>query len=76
MAIATYRFFPWARSGLATLLSEAEPDGRRALVSVKLALTPERLRERKIELLGPGDVTGIDTRFIVRTDPRPGAQRV
>jgi hypothetical protein len=76
MAIATYRFFPWARSGLAALLPNVEPDGPRALVSVKLALTPERLRERSVELLGPGDVIGIDTRFIVRTDPRPGAQLV
>lgn len=79
MAVATYRFFPWARSGLAALLPPVEgeePAGVRASVSVKLALTPERARERSIELLGPGDVTGIDTRFIVRTDPRPGAQLV
>lgn len=76
MTIATYRFFPWARSGLAALLPENEPAGPRARVSVKLSLTPERARDRAVEVLGPGDVTGIDTRFIVRTDPRPGARQV
>ena len=76
MAIASYRFFPWVRSGLAAILPDEAPAGRRAIASVKLAITPEVARSRDVELLGPGDVAGIDTRFIVRTDPRPGSPAV
>ena len=73
MAVATYRFFPWVRSGLAAVLPERAPVGRRAIADLTLSITPELAHNRKIELLGPGDAAGIDTRFIIRTDPRPNA---
>jgi hypothetical protein len=67
-----YRFFPWVRRGLATSLPVGAPTTR-SLAKFKVTLTPEIFEDREVLLLGPGDVIGIDTRLIVRTDPRRAA---
>jgi len=80
--IATYSFLPWMRQGLAGQITAADGDATvraRAGVQVHLRVTGEAAAggalpgvdiERTVQLYGPGDVVGIDTRAIVRCDPR------
>ena len=76
-----YRFLPWTRRGLAR--AHAQVDGAanlnaRPLVSVGLTLQADEkgalttvTANQNVRLYGPGDIVGIDTRLIVRTDPKP-----
>jgi hypothetical protein len=75
----SYQFLPWVRRGLTVALTQTEtlgnlPARATAQVGIKLAgahagtaITPVPM-----QLYGPGDVIGIDTALVVRTDPRPG----
>ncbi len=73
----SYRFLAWVRRGLAAEIPGPDPVvadlPARARLPVRLALShgapPVGL---DLELYGPGDVTGLDTRAIVRTEPRRG----
>jgi hypothetical protein len=81
-ALATYSFLPWLRQGLAGQVTAADLDAavsERASVSVELTLSGERIIpngplqqpiSRDVELFGPGDLRGIDTRAVFRTEPR------
>ncbi|NPC52600.1 hypothetical protein D7X99_07970 [Corallococcus sp. AB032C] len=80
--LATYSFLPWLRSGLANEITSADQDPNQKLrvqVQVRLALvgtrpdgtTVTQPLSRDVALFGPGDIQGVDTRAIVRTDPRP-----
>jgi hypothetical protein len=80
--IATYSFLPWLRSGLANQITAADLDPAvklRAEVAVTLQLTGTGLGagtitdtvSRNVALFGPGDVVGIESRAIVRVEPRP-----
>jgi hypothetical protein len=78
----SYSFLPWMRQGLAGQISTADGDATvdtRAGVAVNLELAavtpigpsiPAEPIDRTVQLYGPGDITGIDARSIVRTDPR------
>jgi hypothetical protein len=78
----SYQFLPWVRRGLTVALSEVDtlgaglPSRAVAQVGVKLAapLDATPIEPLAVRLHGPGDVIGIDTRLVVRTDPRPDAQ--
>ncbi|HEX6716046.1 MAG TPA: hypothetical protein VF088_02990 [Pyrinomonadaceae bacterium] len=72
-----FTFVPWAREGLANSINAA--GALRASVPVQLRLTareldgaevPHDLPARNVELYGPGDVIGIDSRAVIRTEPR------
>lgn len=76
----SYQFLPWVRRGLTVALTATETLGNNlparatAQIGVKLAgahaataITPVAM-----QLYGPGDVIGIDTALVVRTDPRAG----
>jgi len=76
-----YSFLPWARQGLANRITEADLDATvklRAEIDVGLRLTAKQLDgtdttrdfTRTAQLYGPGDVIGLDTRSIIRTEPR------
>lgn len=79
-----YVFLPWLRRGLASQVKEADPLTGAAIaekrssvkVSVKiLADDAEKAgAEQQVALLGPGDITGISTSAIVKTDPQAGAK--
>jgi hypothetical protein len=78
MAIS-YQFLPWVRRGLTVALDAADhlgglPARATASVGVKLAgpHAGEAIAPVQMQLYGPGDVVAIDTRLVVRTDPRPG----
>src|SRR5438045_143336 len=83
MSLPVYSFFPWLRQGLGNQISEADVAGRvklRSEIPVALQLTGSGLAAnvvqpipavpRNVPLAGPGDIVGIDTRAIIRTDPR------
>ena len=84
MAPPVFRFLPWARSGLSQ--GVANPDnltltqGRwragnlpaRTSIQVNLDVSG-RTASSRVDLYGPGEVTGIDRRLILRTEPAPGA---
>jgi hypothetical protein len=76
---STYRFAPWARRGLADHIKGADtgaPLPARAQVGVGLTVTGSSRVTYDLSLYGPGDVLGVDTTLIVRTDPRPNATDV
>lgn len=77
MSTATYTFLPWLRRGLGGMISGST--GMRATINVGLDISGEPVSgsvpltahvQKSVEMFGPGDVTGIDMRAIVRTEPR------
>jgi hypothetical protein len=70
---ANYVFLPWARQGAASGIQTPDMSAnQRGVVSVTVGLRVNDTApvERQVRLYGPGDVTGIDPRQVVRTDPR------
>jgi hypothetical protein len=76
--IAAYSFLPWLRQGLGITVSGTS--GTRATVSVTVTARGEAVdggparaadTTRSVALYGPGDVIGIESRAIVRGEPRP-----
>lgn len=72
-----YTFLPWLRQGLANQIVEA--DGNQSVkerasinVTVRVASDTGATRDvtQNIKLVGPGDLVGIDSRSVVRTEPR------
>jgi hypothetical protein len=82
MAAPVYRFLPWARRGLALALTNQDnPDDAgnhnrplpaRPSINVTMDVSG-RPATAHADLYGPGEVTAIDRRTILRTDPAPGA---
>lgn len=65
----SYEIVPWVRRGLASLVSGAA-SGAAATLPVTLAVNGSAINAPAVRLIGPGDVTGIDSRAVTRTDPR------
>ena len=77
MPIATYTFLPWLRRGIANRLQAPAGTGAsRALLNVTLAVASDADRSDvpavTVKLVGPGDITGIQSNQIIRTEPRAG----
>ena len=80
--VSTYSFLPWLRQGIANTIATAHGDPAvttRARAYVELALSGDpvgggapltQTLAQDIALYGPGDIVGIDTRAVVRTEPR------
>lgn len=72
---ATYRFFSWLRQGLLAGLSNNAGSGAPATaghLSLPISLRVNNIAPPAgvtVELYGPGDITGIDAREVIRTDP-------
>lgn len=70
---AKYAFFPWVRQGLIGAVHEgATVIGGRAELMVKAVVSGSSggiAAPGSIRLFGPGDITGLDTRQVSRTDP-------
>jgi len=72
---ANVTFLPWVRQGAAAAVTT--PDALAAqtvslTLSASLTVNSAPPVQANVRLLGPGDVIGIDSHQIVRTDPRPG----
>ncbi len=76
MAIATYTFLPWLRRGISSQLDRRWRGRRAGLGVVTLAVTSRRARKElpavTVSLIGPGDITAIQSQQIIRTEPRAG----
>ena len=73
--LATYSFLPWVRQGIANKITSS--GGVRATVKVELTISGEGSElpvsanvTKDVQLIGPGDIVGIEARSIVRTEPR------
>ncbi len=74
--LRNYTFLPWLRQGIASAISVDDRLGEgsgaspeRAGVSVGFRVNGEPVA-RDVQLLGPGDVVGINPRAIIKTEPR------
>jgi hypothetical protein len=75
--IATYSFLPWLRQGIANNITAT--DGARATITVNLKLDGDPVDagkpllpltvEKKVQLFGPGDIVGIESRAFFKTEP-------
>lgn len=78
-----YRFMPWARRGLARAHQNADAPGAPLALhpKVTIGLTLQAKQDGAVAtavsgnldltLYGPGDIIGLDSRLVVRTDPKP-----
>ncbi len=76
---ADYFFLPYLRQGLSTAVTN-EPNGPRiefdvtAHVEAKVfgkTTSKKEAVNRTLQLYGPGDILGFDSKLVVRTDPQP-----
>ena len=75
--LRNYTFLPWTRQGIAAEIPVADelgvpgtgPGAERAEVSVRFKVNGQEIA-KQVQVLGPGDVIGINPRAIVKTDPR------
>lgn len=73
--LRNYTFLPWLRQGLAAEIEVPDNLGgpsvelQRALVDVSFKVNSSPI-SKSAQLLGPGDVLGINPRAIVKTEPR------
>lgn len=78
--IASYSFLPWIRNGIANNIKTQDHDLNvvlRASVEITLDLKGEGIDgdkqdsvTKRIALYGPGDIIGIDSKAIIKTEPR------
>jgi hypothetical protein len=78
----SYSFHPWLRQGIGNKITNADLDAAvtaaRATINIQLELRGNGLEPapppapiaKDIAVTGPGDIVGIDSRIVVRTEPR------
>lgn len=76
--LSTYTFLPWLRQGIANQISGQS--GNRATIPISLNITGKKVNgegeqslppiTKNIEIYGPGDITGLDAKAIVKVEPR------
>lgn len=70
-------FLSWVRTGLGATVAGVDPltgpIAARGAVTVAVRLNERPEQQLTARIHGPGDVTGLDARQIIRTDPVPGA---
>ena len=70
---ATYRLFSWMRQGLLAGVTDATGAASapgHLVLSIRLRVNNPRDVDVPLQLYGPGDVTGLDPREVIRTDPQ------
>lgn len=72
--IATYTFLPWMRQGIANEFQSPIEGDLRAKIEINIAIKDHSDNKdavaKEIEIYGPGDIVGIDSRAIVKVEPR------
>ena len=81
--LPTYTFLPWARSGIANSIQQADGDSSvhlRATIPIDLTLAAKGIDggdvqppphvKRDVFIYGPGDIVGIEPKAIVKVEPR------
>jgi hypothetical protein len=76
--LASYVFLPWMERGISAGIDRVDGSGAaqpRATVNVRLEFNANTLSATAaLNLHGPGEVTGLDPRAVIRTWPRPFVQ--
>src|SRR6188768_4272861 len=74
--IARYQFHSWGRKGISTTIKQPDNLGNndptetgRASINLPL-LVNEAEQTKSFKMIGPGDIIGINSDMIVRTQPR------
>ena len=74
--LRTYTFLPWLRQGIGGRIDTVDPMGpdpvgshERATVTIRFQVNTGEA-SNTVNLVGPGDVLGINSRAIVKTEPR------
>ncbi|MBC8088373.1 MAG: hypothetical protein H7Z40_13980, partial [Phycisphaerae bacterium] len=73
--IGRYQFHPWARKGIAANIAEGDDLGAGTAANLERALVPLGVSlngsgmSKNFALIGPGDIIGINSDMIVRTEP-------
>jgi hypothetical protein len=74
MTIAEYSFLPWLRRGISNRIASGASGAARATLDVALTVASDvetvPLPARSVQLVGPGDIVGINPHVVVRTEPR------
>jgi hypothetical protein len=71
--IDTYSFLPWVREGIANKINDTAGtvDKLRATLNLEINVSDSPTPVQKtISLYGPGDITGIDNKAVIKTEPR------
>lgn len=77
--VARYSFLPWLRQGISSQITTTDNlaggtttgHAERAAVEITLFVNDTTPVPNRVQIYGPGDITGIDPRAVVRTDPKP-----
>ena len=79
MSFGRYQFLSWARRGIARHVAEKDTLGKtngvaeeRARIPLRVKLNTGDIEQHHLALTGPGDITGISTKTIIRTEPLNG----
>ena len=74
MSMANSRtFWSWHRVGLASAVAGIPASGGRARLPARISLDATHSADVPVDLLGPGDVTGLAPVEIVRCEPSDGS---
>src|SRR5688572_29433050 len=79
--IATYSFLPWLRQGVANKIDAPDLDTTvklRTAINVSLQIKGTGVNgadltetiTKDVELYGPGDIIGVDSKAIIKSEPR------
>src|SRR5215469_914509 len=78
MTEADLLFLPWARRGAATAVLQPDTFGANlpgtASTTASLSINSTARAGVPLTVMGPGHVTALDTRQVIRTDPAPGSR--
>lgn len=68
---SVYSIVSWVRRGLGSLVT-GQPTTNYASLPVSLSVNGTAVAAPSVRLMGPGDITGLDARAVIRTDPQDG----
>ncbi|MFN8308819.1 MAG: hypothetical protein U0T73_02550 [Chitinophagales bacterium] len=71
MANSKYTFLPWLRRGISNHLTNPVNQSR-ATLDIALSVNNDDATavSQKVQLVGPGDVTGVNSKAVIRTEPK------
>ena len=79
MSFGKYQFLPWSRRGISAYINEADTLGKsngtadeRATVPITVDVNTDVHEKKDFLMLGPGDITGVQSDMIIRTEPLDG----
>jgi hypothetical protein len=79
MSFGKYQFLSWARRGIARHITSVDTLGKsageateRASIPIAIEINSSLTENKEFSLIGPGDVTGMQSSIIIRTEPLNG----